>query len=248
MMTRNHLPPSDPRSKRDQSELRTLHNSVKRDLILDNLQGCKDILDMGFGRGGDLPKYKQLNVSSIVGIDPDEASLKDSLGRASNLDMSSILKTRIGSTDKIYHPTERFDAVVCNFALQYFFERELFLTSFLNTVKTVLKPGGKFIGIAPDALKVIRATSNEEGRYEDKEGNAMTRNPLKTGWGNYNEQVSFYVKGPFYDGKPKVEPMCYMDNLYTQAMNVGLVPVDAGPVSEDRNMLSHIYTWFVFTV
>ena len=247
-MIKSQLPPNGPRSKRDRSELRDLHNSVKRKLILDNLQGCKTIMDMGFGRGGDLPKYKQLNVSSIVGIDPDESSLRDSVDRAATLGMSNILTTRTGSTDQIYHPTERYDAVVCNFALQYFFERELFLTSFLTTIRTILKPGGKFIGIAPDAIKVIRATSNGEGYYKDKEGNAIMRNPAKTGCGNYNEKVSFSVQGPFYDGKPKIEPMCYMDNLYTQAMNVGFVPVDAGPVSEDCDMLSHIYTWFVFTV
>ena len=84
-MIKSQLPPSGPQSKKEQSELRTLHNSVKRDIILGNLQGCKDILDMGFGRGGDLPKYKQLNASSIVGIDPDESSFKESIERAKNL-------------------------------------------------------------------------------------------------------------------------------------------------------------------
>ena len=230
------------------SDIRTTHNNVKRDLILTHLQGCKSILDMGFGRGGDLPKYKQLNVSSIVGIDPDESSLKEANERARKMDMSDILTTRHGSTDQILHPIEKYDAIVCNFAFQYFFEHEKYLTSVLDVFKSVLKPGGKFIGVVPDAIKVICATSKNNGKYEDVEGNIAYRDPSKSGWGNYNEKVAFSVKGPFYDGKPKTEPLCYMDLLFTEAMKVGFVPVSKGDVSTDPKTLSHIYTWFVFTI
>ena len=231
-----------------QSDIRTTHNNMKRDLILGHLEGCKTILDMGFGRGGDLPKYKQLNASSIVGIDPDESSLNESIERAKNLDMSDVLTIRHGSTDQIYHPTEKYDAIVSNFAFHYFFEHEKYLKGVLETFKKVLRPGGKFIGIVPDAIKVLNATTRNGGRYEDREGNGIFRNPDKTGWGNYNEQVAFTVKGPFYDGKAKMEPLCYMDNFFTEAMKVGFKPVDQGPVSDDVESLSHIYTWFVFTV
>ena len=230
------------------SDIRTNHNNIKRDLILNHLEGCKDILDMGFGRGGDLPKYKQLNVSSIVGIDPDESSLIEAKKRAENLEMTKILSTRHGSTDKIYHPKERYDAIVSNFAFHYFFENEKYLKCVLDVFKTILRPGGKFIGIVPDAVKILHATSKNNGRYEDAEGNVIYRDPSKTGWGNYNEKVAFSVQGPFYDGKPKTEPLCYTDNLFTEAMKFGFKPVAKGDVSTDPNTLSHVYTWFVFTV
>lgn len=230
------------------SEIRTNHNKMKRDLILSNLEGCKHILDMGFGRGGDLPKYKELNVSSIVGIDPDEASLNDAMQRAVNLEMQDILSTRHGSTNQIMHHTERFDAIVCNFAFHYFFESEKYLKSVLDVFNKTLRPGGKFIGIVPDAVKILCATSKNDGKYTDKEGNMIYRDPTKTGWGNYNEKVAFAVKGPFYDGKPKTEPLCYTDTLFTEAMKAGFQPVATGDVSTDVNSLSHVYTWFVFTI
>jgi len=234
--------------KSETSELRVNHNNVKRDLILKYLKGSKTILDMGFGRGGDLPKYKKLNVSSIVGIDPDESSLIESVSRAKNLGMQDILTTRVGSTDCIYHPTEQYDAIVCNFAFQYFFEHEKFLVGVLETFKKVLNPGGKFICIVPDAFKVLCATSANHGHYKDKEDNSIYRNLKTTGWGKYNEKVAFAVQGPFYDGKPKFEPLCYVDTLCTQAMNMGFIPVAKGNVSDDIDSLSHIYTWLVFTV
>ena len=227
--------------------LRNNNNNIKRDLITTHLQGCKHILDMGFGRGGDLPKYKQLNASSIVGIDPDETSLKESNKRAKNLGMESILTTRHGSTNKI-HPDESYDAIVCNFAFQYFFVHEKFLDGILSTIKAVLCPGGKFIGVVPDAIKVLNATSKNNGSYKDAEDNVIYRNVESTGWGGFNEKVAFSVQGPFYDGKPKSEPLCYMDVFFSQAMKHGLIPVATGDVSSDPNSLSHIYSWFVFTV
>lgn len=227
--------------------LRTNNNNIKRELINSHLQGCKDILDMGFGRGGDLPKYKPLNVSSIVGIDPDEASLNESLGRAKNLGMSDILTVRHGSTNKI-HPDERYDAIVCNFAFHYFFAHEKFLDGILSTIRKVLRPGGKFIGVVPDAVKVLNATAKSGGKYVDKEKNMVCRGTGQIGWGGFNETVSFSVQGPFYDGKPKPEPLCYMDTLISQAIKHGLKPVDIGDVSKDPESLSHVYTWFVFTV
>ena len=227
--------------------LRNNNNSIKRDLITTHLQGCKIILDMGFGRGGDLPKYKQLNARSIVGIDPDESSLAESMKRAKNLDMESILSVRHGSTNKI-HPDEKYDAVVCNFAFQYFFMHEKFLDGILSMIKSVLRPGGKFIGVVPDAIKVLNATAKNNGKYTDVEGNTIIRNVENTGWGGFNEKVAFSVQGPFYDGKPKTEPLCYMDVLISQAIKHGLKPVDQGEVSNDPTTLSHIYSWFVFTV
>ena len=227
--------------------LRTNNNNIKRKLITTYLEGCKDILDMGFGRGGDLPKYKKLDPRSIVGIDPDESSLNEALERAKGLDMSSILTVRHGSTNRI-HPEESYDAVVCNFAFQYFFIHEKFLDGILSTIKQVLRPGGKFIGVVPDAVKVLDVTAKSGGKYTDSEGNVVYRKTENTGWGGFNEKVAFSVQGPFYDGKPKTEPLCYMDLLYSQAIKHGLKPVDQGDVSRDPKSLSHIYSWFVFTV
>ena len=229
-----------------QKSLRETHNDIKRHLITTYLDGCRNVLDMGFGRGGDLPKYKLVeSIRSIVGIDPDQASLDESCKRAKGLGMDGMLTLYNGSTN-VVPIDDIYDAVVCNFALQYFHGFEHHMVEFFKTIGKVTRTGGKFICIVPDAIKVLKAA---HPTYKDREGNVIhfEDHGKPIGRGGYNERVGFHVDGPFYEGKMKTEPLCYVDNIVGIARFAGFEPLARGDVSQDVTIMSHVYTWMVFT-
>jgi ubiquitin C-terminal hydrolase len=57
-------------------EYRKHHNMAKREIISKYCAG-KNILDLGFGRGGDLSKYNDVSVSHIWGIEPNQSNIDE---------------------------------------------------------------------------------------------------------------------------------------------------------------------------
>ena len=57
------------RDERKSKSLNDFHSFVKKDLIISNISGENNVLDLGVGKGGDLNHYIEANVNVFVGID-----------------------------------------------------------------------------------------------------------------------------------------------------------------------------------
>lgn len=145
--------------------MRKLHGRIKRSLIQNSViqltlrkrTKSKDIsiFDVSVGRFGDMHNYYFSGVRNIVGIDPDEESIREAnkryqLSKKNYHDLSAeLLKETITnetlSIEKL-QTDKQFDIIVCNFTLHYFFQKQSMLVNAINNISGKLKKGGYFIG------------------------------------------------------------------------------------------------------
>ncbi len=153
--------------------IRKYNNWVKRCLIIDAINRSKKeshdekkltFVDFGCGVGGDLQKYSGLGVEMYVGLDISEVCIRNAKERYEELARNDKIDYRgfffdcdLSQTlaDDLYPPRPA-DVVSCMFAMHYFFEHESGLHKFLSNVSSILRPGGIFVGIVPDAAVIIR--------------------------------------------------------------------------------------------
>ena len=121
------------------------------------------VVDFGCGTGGDLLKYNGYHVNQYIGIDISSVSIQNAQRRYLSLKQNR----RIDYDGRFYvhdltnalpleiYPTNLADIVSCQFCLHYFFESKATLEGLLYNVATMLKPGGYFIGIVPDASVIV---------------------------------------------------------------------------------------------
>lgn len=138
------------------SPLRKFHNDAKRALLEVFAAHAPRLLDLACGRGGDLHKWRALDVKRVLGLDISGASIEEARARCASIGAElrftferADLMTPWAST------TGPFDVVTCMFALHYFFESERAAQTLLKTVADNLKDGGVFVGIVPDACQVL---------------------------------------------------------------------------------------------
>ncbi|CAE8637337.1 unnamed protein product [Polarella glacialis] len=153
------------------SKIRRFNNLVKTMLLerfLDELPGKLRVLDLGCGRGQDVAKYscenRRATVATYVGVDFASEAVEEAKRRYS--DMVSKARTRgvteyaaafyVGDCSKadIFEQLAadghgQFDVVVSQFALHYLVESEQAARLFLERVRKLLRPGGRFIATIP---------------------------------------------------------------------------------------------------
>lgn len=83
------------RTERKTKSMNDFHSFVKKNLILQNLQGDKNVLDLGVGKGGDLNHYLDGSVNVLVGID----DVFDNLSNTENGMCNRILNKSVESSD-----------------------------------------------------------------------------------------------------------------------------------------------------
>lgn len=133
--------------------LRNVHLRIKEDLIKEYTLN-KIVLDLGFGRGGDIWNYKKANVKYVWGVEPNEKNYNEANDRFKNKierQMFHIIPTVAQDTKYIKKVLERpVDVVVSFFSLTFFYKSEQDLDAFINTVSSNLKKGGIFMGTTMD--------------------------------------------------------------------------------------------------
>ena len=150
-------------------QIRSFHNSVKTDIINDAYISVpytfpvanvrSSVLDLACGRGGDVHKYFHANFGRVVAVDNHSASLDEAKCRYERTYSNNFNF----NVDFIVHDlkkplpcvNQRVDAVVMNFALNYFFDSSSSLNALFQTVSSWLRPDGVFTGIALDGARVF---------------------------------------------------------------------------------------------
>jgi hypothetical protein len=159
--------------------MRKYHNSQKAVLIRTYCKSRR-VLDLGAGYGGDLFKYAEADVTSLVLVEPNETNIRsreevegtDGLERRlamSTLRDRSVIVPTVGQdTDRIMEallPPGR-GVVASFFSMTFLFESSSILGSFLDTVDFGLVEGGYFIGTMMEGEKAFEAFRGaKEHRY-----------------------------------------------------------------------------------
>ena len=130
--------------------MRKFHNKMKNKLIAEYCKNA-DVLDLGFGRGGDLLKYSDAGTRFIYGIEPNAENLDEAKRRYKENDYNvevEFVNCKAQETSKINKSMnyKKVDIVASFFSLTFFFQNEKELDLLLNTISGNTKIGGHMIG------------------------------------------------------------------------------------------------------
>lgn len=146
---------------------RRFNNYVKRKLLMSNSKNVYTLLDLACGKGGDMHKWVDSNITFVKGYDIDTDSIKEANNRYNNsikednttknykftFEYSDLsyetlqpnLENFIKENNSSYNCNGRFDLATCFFAIHYFFKDERSLNTFISNLTENLKDGGIFI-------------------------------------------------------------------------------------------------------
>lgn len=208
--------------------LKRFHNDVKRALLQKFVPPGTRLLDIGAGRGGDVRKWADCGVAFAKGLDLSAAELKEAARRAQALrpGLTAGLTAVFEPTDALglrewTDPDGPYDVVTCMFALHYFFAREGMCHTLLRHVARNLKPGGVFMGIVPDGIRINRALAAA--------GTAAGPLVLEAQWSGpprpFGSAYVCSIEDTVTDRGGSLEYLVYDTVLTSVARQVGLSPV-----------------------
>lgn len=134
------------------------HNQIKKTLI-DKLINKNDyIMDIGFGRGGELSKYKEREVGGIYAVEPNVKNLKEAKERIKSYGMKNVQIINTGGEDyeeitkevSNGNPEDRVDVVCLMLSLSFFYKSEKMLDGLVKTIENNLKQDGKILFLTID--------------------------------------------------------------------------------------------------
>lgn len=154
-----HVPSEQARRLGVAAPLKRFHNDVKRSLLRACVPPGARLLDLGAGRGGDVRKWAECNASFVKGLDISAAELQEAGRRARNVPgLTAVFEPTDDLGERSWDdPDGPYHTVTCMFALHYFFASETMCHLLLHHVARNLKPGGVFVGIVPDGIRINRA-------------------------------------------------------------------------------------------
>ena len=239
--------------------MRKVHNDAKYELIK-KVVTRKDayVLDVGAGTGGDIHKWKSMNVRLTM-VEPNRGSLLECKERVnkiypfcySKMDNDKY-KTRvlwgdIITTTELDDVNEMFEYVCYNFSLQYCFRTKTYAYRTIKRIADKLVTGGVFFGIIPNFDKYSKFVGTAT-QVTDDIGNYMV---LKNSYSKNNingEKVAFYMKdAPYYEEGAVEEPIISANILANICAEYGLEMVfikDMLPIK--TGLLSDYYSSFAF--
>lgn len=135
------------------------------------------VLDLGCGKGGDLPKYnRNVRVGLVVGVDIADVSIdqckeryktsKPKPGYDGQFFVADLTTTDIDDKLKELKITEKFHIASCQFSLHYSFESFEKAVKYLSNASRNLKKHGIFFGTYPDGPKLLKLARENNGTYE----------------------------------------------------------------------------------
>lgn len=172
------------------ADIRTRNNLIKREFLNEYVPKGSKVLDVGCGQGGDLHKWRNLEVD-LTGIDPNKFAIEEANRRSKGQYGTFIVG------DILSAPLEQYDVICYNFSLQY-----QPIDLFSEIVKRLKKPNGILIGIVTD--QTLLGNGKEEGiEIENIDG----------------EYIKVYIPNtPYYANGPVMEPLVDKNKLFQEAM------------------------------
>lgn len=134
---------------------------VFADMVREHLRSESRLLDLGCGRGG-LVEQLGHPLGRIVGVDPDEQSLREH-----RLPLPRV----VGLGDQLPLAGGRFDLVFASWVMEHMARPERDLAEISRT----LKPGGVFIFLTPNRRHPLIALNRVAGRFSRLQNQVVLR-------------------------------------------------------------------------
>ncbi|ADM12360.1 mRNA capping enzyme [Encephalitozoon intestinalis ATCC 50506] len=194
------------RQKSKAINIRNTNNFIKSCLIRLYTKKGDSVLDLGCGKGGDLLKYENANISEYYGIDIAEVSINDARIRAKN--MKRRFKASFKAQDAYGQEIDlgkQFDVVSSQFSFHYAFSSSETLSISVGNVARHLKPGGYFIMTIPSRDVILRRyeqdrMSNEFYKIEIDRKESIPKEDIKeyrfTLVDSVNNCIEYFVDFP----------------------------------------------------
>jgi hypothetical protein len=150
--------------------LRKFNNQYKALMIKRNIDQDSIILDIGFGRGGDLKKYKEAGISKVYGVEPNPKNAQVMLNRLSEMDFGSKVQLIVAGgedTQTILTQVTKVNFIVSFFSLTFFPKNRKMYYGLLNTIDSLLDIGGSLLAITLEGTLV---TSTNNHSFEIRKG------------------------------------------------------------------------------
>jgi hypothetical protein len=144
---------SSPKSEMFFDAMRKFHNKVKEQLYNQHVKGCKNLLELCSGKGGDLHKWIYNKVQNVTGYDICEKSILECERRVAQ--MNPQMSTRFHKLDLCgeqapavvsqHRGNTLYNTICCHFAVHYFFQSESTYRRLQQILRESLSNGGRFI-------------------------------------------------------------------------------------------------------
>lgn len=201
--------------------MRDFHNLIKTFMIYSYLQNNPTVLDLGYGKGGDLHKYVHIKPKILIGIDYSYsnlfsnndsavsrlASIKGSqkinasfyLGDCGKFLISREQLLTPGMTKKMYDDLvqqltkKQFDVICIMFSIHFMFKNDDSLTGLINNINTFLKPGGLVLITYIDGELLNNKFQNNNEYFEVYENKSIFHFKKKYNSTNLNKSGLEYL-------------------------------------------------------
>jgi hypothetical protein len=244
--------------------------AVNNNNCLDNFNKCSNLekrkliekyasgigLDLGIGKLGDLHKYNNNNkITKIWGLEPDDFNRTEALNRLKskkhlNVDFQ-ILPYKAQDTQNIFKKvSDKLNFIASFFSLTFFYENELILNNFCETINYNLVDGGYFIGTTMDGKATYDLLYNKDNINIDNCYN-ITKNYNDNVKGAIGQNIYIRLIDTIVD---QSEWLAWFDILVNKlkSFNISLVDTyyfnsnDYSELSNPEKILFNCYRSFVF--
>ena len=213
--------------------LRKFHNEIKSIVIskYSSLHNNPRLLDIGCGRGGDIHKWRNNNISEAIGIDINRSYVKQAISRLKSLNNFHNFKFYYTHSNMIYSKffesrqipyTNCFEIITCMFAFHYFCATQASLQEILSQVSNSLVKNGHFIIICPSGDKIHELF---ESKQTDEIKTSMMYIKKNYTTPNYiGDSIDFMLSGTLYFGETMLssEYLVFKDVLINAASKYNL--------------------------
>ena len=233
-------------------------NKVKRRMFKQYAKNAASLIDLGCGRGGDISKWRDANAQHVLAMDLSAEQLDECRKREKSSGQSksatritwlqgSILDAELELKLRPLMPAASqaggADAVAVMFAVQFAFSSPQHADQLLQTISSLLKPGGYFFGTAPDAGAIATAVGAAGSlhlhppdhpfslllRLLPSESGTEAGGVEGEGGGWYARPLIFSLEDTVTSGTDSsgcIEYLCHRDALVKLAADHGLEPLE----------------------
>ncbi len=128
--------------------------------LFTNIEKNKTLFDLGAGRGANIMMWRQKNLN-VYAAEPNIKNYQTLLKKRKIYDFRA-LNAAGQETNKLMNflPKSGADYFIMIHSLTFFFEDEQTLDNLVSLISSVLKSGGKFMGVVMDGKKLLQETKN----------------------------------------------------------------------------------------
>lgn len=198
LITQHYNAKNDSSNRNDSSiiNIRRFNNWIK--IVMFSRYVAKETvcIDLACGKGGDLGKWNQCNITSLLCIDIADNSIIHATKRLKEFGefaQKVQLRTADCFTKKLLEDSDQcnmFDVCSMQFALHYSFETEEKARNLLQNISDGLKKDGIFMGTIPNEKKILDASQNEK----KNEFYTVRKVDCDVNYGDFGQAYWFYLK------------------------------------------------------